>query len=94
MRARRRSRPAFTAHLTPIDEPLSDDFMAPEEFVQILEELGLSLLAVARLVGVNERTPRRWVKGKTPIQPPVARFLRFLARAKISPITVMETLAS
>jgi hypothetical protein len=29
-----------------------------------------------------------------PIPQPVARFLRFLLRAKIAPMTVMETLAA
>jgi hypothetical protein len=50
--------------------------------------------AQLRLLGVNERTARRWATGDYPIPPPAARFLRYLARAKISPIAVMETLAS
>jgi DNA-binding transcriptional regulator YiaG len=89
----RRSRPAFTAHLTPIAGEPPSDAMSPEEFAEILEQLNLSQLAVGRLLGVDARTPRRWAMGQVPIQPPVARFLRFLARAKISPVFIMETLA-
>jgi DNA-binding transcriptional regulator YiaG len=91
---RLKSRPAFTRHLTPtIGEP-SADAMSPEEFAEVLDQLGLSQSAVARLMGVNDRTARRWGKGTSPIQPPVARFLRFLDRAQISPVFVMETLAA
>jgi DNA-binding transcriptional regulator YiaG len=88
-----RPRPAFTPHLTRIGEPPADA-MSAEEFVDLLGALKLSQNAAARLLGVNERTVRRWATGDTPILPVAARFVRFLARAKISPITVMETLGS
>jgi DNA-binding transcriptional regulator YiaG len=90
----------FTPHLTPTGRgpgrprrPLAPDDMTPTEFATVIEELGLSQQAAARLLGINERTPRRWMEG-VPIPQPVARFLRFLLRAKISPMTVMETLAA
>jgi DNA-binding transcriptional regulator YiaG len=89
-----RSRPAFTLHLTPVARIVQPDAMSAEEFVDLLGALKLSQNAAARLLGVNERTVRRWAAGDTPILPVAARFVRFLARAKISPITVMETLAS
>lgn len=81
----------FTAHLTPI-EP-DPDAMSPDDLARVLEQLELSQTAAARLLGVDERTMRRWIVGHYPVSPTAARFLRFLARAKISPITVMETLA-
>jgi DNA-binding transcriptional regulator YiaG len=88
-----RPRPAFTPHLTRIGEPPADA-MSAEEFKDLLRRLNLSQSAAARLLGVNDRTVRRWASGDTPILPVAARFVRYLARAKISPITVMETLAS
>ena len=88
------TRPAFTPHLTPVNREPSPDAMSVEEFNELLRRLKLSRDAAARLLGVNERTARRWAMGHTPILPVAARFLRFLDRAKISPVTVMETLAS
>jgi len=83
----------FTPHLTPVGRRRRNpDDMTAAEFLAVIEELELSQTAAARLLGVNERTPRRWIEG-TPVPAPVARFLRFLVRAKISPVTVMETLA-
>jgi DNA-binding transcriptional regulator YiaG len=89
-----RSRPAFTPHLTPVTRIVQPDAMSADEFNDLLRRLKLSQSAAARLLGVNGRTVRRWATGDTPILPVAARFVRFLARAKISPITVMETLGS
>jgi DNA-binding transcriptional regulator YiaG len=87
-------RPAFTPHLIPlgVDAPRID--ATAEEFNRLLDELGLGQMAAARLLGVNGRTVRRWAAGKANVLPSAARFLRFLVKAKISPITVMETLVS
>lgn len=88
----RRSR--FTPQLTLVDAPPRADAMPADEFNRVLEELGLSQNAAARLLGVNGRSVRRWAAGEAKVLPPAGRFLRYLARAKISPIKVMETLAS
>jgi DNA-binding transcriptional regulator YiaG len=84
----------FTAALTPADPPPRADAMTEEEFQRTLRKLELSTAAAARLVGVNERTVRRWWSGEAPVPAPVERFLRYLHRAKISPIAVMEVLES
>jgi DNA-binding transcriptional regulator YiaG len=84
----------FTAALTPADPPPRADAMTDEEFQRTLAKLNLSTGATARLMGVNERTVRRWWSGEAPVPPPIERFLRYLYRANISPISVMETLAS
>jgi DNA-binding transcriptional regulator YiaG len=83
----------FSKYLKPIKPPAREDEMTTDDFNAVLDKLSLSSTAAARLLGINDRTARRWTSGAAPIPAPAARFLRFLARAKISPITVMETLA-
>ena len=56
--------------------------MTPEEFRKIIEKLGLSQIAAARLLGVDARTSRRWASGERDIPPPAARFLRYLIATK------------
>jgi DNA-binding transcriptional regulator YiaG len=82
----------YAANLRPVNGERAGA-MSPADFNRILEKLDLSQVAAARLLDVNERTVRRWATGDSPVLPTVARFLRFLARAKISPVKVMETLA-
>ena len=89
----RRRAPAFTPHLTPADSERIDA-MLTDEFNRLLDQLGLLQMAAGRLLGVNGRSIRRWAAGEASVLPLAARFLRFLVKAKISPITVMETLAS
>jgi DNA-binding transcriptional regulator YiaG len=84
----------FSKALTPLNRPPSVDAMAPEELHAILDDLGLSANAAARLLGVNERTARRWSAKEAPIPPTVARFLRYLHRTKASPQEVMEILGA
>jgi DNA-binding transcriptional regulator YiaG len=88
--------PTFTYRLTPIDSDMApiDDAMDVDDFNDLLDKLGLSQVAAARLLGVSGRSVRRWAAGDLPVAPPVVRFLRFLERADIEPMTVMETLAS
>jgi DNA-binding transcriptional regulator YiaG len=52
--------------------------MTSDEYRQAIEQLGLSQIAAARLLGVDERTSRRWANGERDIPPPVQRFLRYL----------------
>jgi DNA-binding transcriptional regulator YiaG len=67
--------------------------MPAREFNRILGRLDLSLLAAAELLGVNDRTLRRWPSGAYPITPPAARFLCFLARTGRSPAGVMKLIS-
>ena len=64
----------FSKHLTPIDKPPSPDAMTPDELLEVLGALGLSVSAAARLLGVNDRTVRRWSSGDAPLPPPATRF--------------------
>jgi DNA-binding transcriptional regulator YiaG len=52
--------------------------MTPDEYRDAIERLGLSQVAAARLLGVDERTSRRWAKGDRDVPPPAVRFLRYL----------------
>jgi DNA-binding transcriptional regulator YiaG len=86
-------RPAFTPHLTPVDDGRAAP-MSANEFNRVIDKLGLTQQSAARLLDINPRTVRHWAAGDYAVLPPAARFLRYLAKAKISPIEVMETLAS
>lgn len=52
--------------------------MSPDDYRAALETLGLSQVAAARLLGVDDRTSRRWACGERDIPPPAVRFLRYL----------------
>lgn len=52
--------------------------MSPDDYRAALEKLGLSQVAAARLLGVDDRTSRRWACGERDIPPPAVRFLRYL----------------
>lgn len=52
--------------------------MTPDEYRTALESLDLSQVGAARLLGVDERTSRRWAIGERPIPGPAERFLRYL----------------
>jgi DNA-binding transcriptional regulator YiaG len=49
-----------------------------DEYRQTIDQLGLSQNGAARLLGVDERTSRRWALGERDIPPPAERFLRYL----------------
>jgi DNA-binding transcriptional regulator YiaG len=67
--------------------------MTNHEYRDLLTALGLTQAGAARLLGVDERTSRRWAAGERDIPPPAARFLRFLLEAKISPDRVLKLLS-
>jgi DNA-binding transcriptional regulator YiaG len=52
--------------------------VTPDEYREALEQLGLTQGAGAKLLGVDERTSRRWACGERDIPPPAQRFLRYL----------------
>ena len=56
--------------------------MTPDEYREALDSLGLSQVGAAKLLGVDERTSRRWAIGERGIPPPAQRFLRYLIVTK------------
>jgi len=52
--------------------------MKPDEYRNAIKALGLSQVAAARLLGVDERTSRRWARGERDVPAPVVRFLQYL----------------
>lgn len=52
--------------------------MTSDEYRDALEALGLTQGAGAKLLGVDDRTSRRWACGERDIPPPAERFLRYL----------------
>lgn len=52
--------------------------MTPDEYRAAIDKLGLSQVAAARLLGVDERTSRRWANGERDMPAPAVRFLRYL----------------
>lgn len=67
--------------------------MTPTEYRETLARLGLTQVGAARFLGVNERTSRMWAAGDRPVSEPVARFLRFMVSADITPEEVMRALS-
>jgi DNA-binding transcriptional regulator YiaG len=49
-----------------------------DEYRNALAQLDLSQVAAARLLGVDDRTSRRWAAGERDVPPPAARFLQYL----------------
>jgi DNA-binding transcriptional regulator YiaG len=52
--------------------------MTPDQYRTAIEKLGLSQTSAAKLLGVDERTSRRWANGERDVPAPAARFLRYL----------------
>jgi DNA-binding transcriptional regulator YiaG len=48
------------------------------EYRGLIARLGLTQIAAAQLLGVNERTSRRWALGEVSPHPTAKRFLRYL----------------
>lgn len=66
--------------------------MTKDEYRTAIETLGLSQAAAARLLGVDERTSRRWACGERDIPAPAVRFLKFLIACNCSGREAMEIL--
>lgn len=66
--------------------------MTSDEYRTALEQLGLTQGGAARLLGVDERTSRRWANGERDIPPPASRFLRYLIATKRSGDYAMQRL--
>lgn len=52
--------------------------MTPDQYRAAIEQLGLSQIAAAKLLGVDERTSRRWANGERDVPAPAVRFLQYL----------------
>lgn len=52
--------------------------MTADEYREAIATLELTQGAAARLLGVDERTSRRWANGERDVPPPAERFLRYL----------------
>src|SRR6266436_1390227 len=78
-----------TGHLAMTEKNLS----SPAEYRELLMLLDISQSEASAILGVNERTSRRWASGDRPFSGPPQHFLRFLARSKISPAEAMRILA-
>lgn len=57
--------------------------MAPAEFSSILSRLDLTQVGAAKLLGVEDRTVRRWIAGAIPVPELVARVMRAADVGKI-----------
>jgi len=62
--------------------------MTPTQYRTAIKSLGLSQRGAARLLGVNERTSRRWALGELPIPRAAALLLALMVKLKISPSDV------
>ena len=58
--------------------------MTATEYSTILARLDLSQVAAARLLGIGDRTSRRYAAGDAEIPEPTAILLRLLARGVVS----------
>lgn len=52
--------------------------MTPDDYRETILQLGLTQAGAAKLLGVDERTSRRWACGERDIPAPAERFLRYL----------------
>lgn len=52
--------------------------MTADEYRSTIARLGLSQVAAARLLGVDDRTSRRWATGERDVPGPADRFLKYL----------------
>jgi DNA-binding transcriptional regulator YiaG len=66
--------------------------MTADRYREALAALDLSQVGAARLLGVDERTSRRWAIGERDVPPPAERFLRFLIARRIKPSIVIKAL--
>lgn len=58
--------------------------MTDEQYRRALDKLGINQVEAAKLLGVDDRTSRRWALGERGVPGPVAHFLRFLLRQKMT----------
>jgi DNA-binding transcriptional regulator YiaG len=59
--------------------------MTPTQYAAAIKTLGLSQRGAAKVLGVDERTSRKWIAGDSRIPEPVAKLLRLAIRLKLNP---------
>jgi len=73
----------------------ASDRMSGEQFQRALVDLGITAArdkGAAALLGVDERTARRWANNERDVPAPVARFLRYLLATEKSADFAIEKL--
>ena len=66
--------------------------MTPAEYAAILARLDLSQVGAARLLGIGERTSRRYAAGDAEIPEPTAILLRLLAAGVVTAAEIADIL--
>jgi len=66
--------------------------MTADEYREAIARLDLSQVAAARLLGVDDRTSRRWATGERDVPPPASRFLQYLIATRKSGEQAMRAL--
>lgn len=66
--------------------------MTADEYRNIILRLEMSQVAAARLLGVDERTSRRWACGERDVPRPAARFLQYLLATNRTGAQAMKVL--
>jgi len=59
--------------------------MTPAQFKSAIDKVGLSQQQAGVWFGRSKRTGKRWASGEYEIPDYVARFLRYMARSKLTP---------
>jgi plasmid maintenance system antidote protein VapI len=62
--------------------------MTGDEYEKAIEMLGLTQVAAARFLGVDDTTSRRWIADKHPIPDSTAMLLRVMIRYRLTPKSV------
>lgn len=63
--------------------------MTPDRYREILELLDITQVGAGKFFGVDERTSRRWARGKLEIPDSVAMLLELMIARKIKPAYVL-----
>ena len=59
--------------------------MTPKQYADAIERLGLSQRGAGKILGVDERTSRKWIAGDARIPESAAKLLRLMVRLKLKP---------
>lgn len=59
--------------------------MTPTDLRATITRLGLSQVGAAKVLGIDDRTMRRWIAGEREISPPAILALRMMVNYKIDP---------
>jgi hypothetical protein len=78
----------------PEDRKRKVKFVSSFVYQAMLGELKLSIVEAALVLGVDERTSRRWFTGEIDLPRPVERFLWYMIATKVTPEDVLTLLRS